>query len=115
MKGCEGTFSALSFLVRLDVPHRSRGLHHRGGACAARAGWSRAGSVRGGRRPVSNHDGKQTNETLQRPLPHLHQQAGPNGRQPRTSPAADEVRFVHTRHTERTVRRIGMFDVTPQG
>lgn len=44
---------------------------------------------------MSDHDGEQADEALQRPLPHLHQQAGPHGRQPQPSPAANEVRCAH--------------------
>lgn len=72
---------------------RSRGFYHRGGARAACAGRGRAGPVRSGRRPVSDLDRQQTDEALQRALPHLYKQAGPTGRQPGPSPAELEVRF----------------------
>lgn len=75
----------------VGVCFRSRGFHHRGGASFAGAGRSGAGSVCSGRHPVSDHDRQQTDEALQRPLPHLHQQAGPNGCQPEPGAAADEV------------------------
>lgn len=95
------TFSCLqSFFSKCHFSccsSRSRRLHHRSGASVARAGRSRAGSVFGGRSPVSDHDGEQADETLQRPLPHLHQQAGPHGCQPQPSPAADEVPHAHSK------------------
>lgn len=56
---------------------------------------------------MSDPDGEQADETIQRPLPHIHQQTGPHGRQPQPSPAADEVKNPHSVHT--IVHPIGPF------
>lgn len=70
---------------------RSRGLHDRGGAVSAGSRWSCAGPVFGRRRAVSDHDRQQTDEALQRALPHLHQQAGPSGSESLQSSTAAQV------------------------
>ena len=100
------------FLSKYRCPccsSRSRGLYHRSWASAASVGRSSAGSVCGGRSPVSDPDGEPADETLQRPLPHLYQQTGPHGRQPQPSPAADEVKNPHSTHLLTTVYPVGPF------
>lgn len=47
---------------------------------------------------MSDHDSEQADEALQRPVPHLHQQAGPHGFQPQPSLATDEVWSPHKMH-----------------
>lgn len=60
----------------------SRRLHGRGGTGAQGAGRRRAGVVRRGWRAEPNADRQQANETLQRAVRGVHQQAGPARRRP---------------------------------
>lgn len=75
---------------------RPRGLYYWGGASIASAGRRRAGAVLCGRSSVSDHDSQQADEALQCPLSHVHQQTGPDGRQPLPGPAANEVRYARS-------------------
>ncbi|CDQ75152.1 unnamed protein product [Oncorhynchus mykiss] len=76
--------------VCCSVLSRPCGLHHRGGASPACFEQGDPGPMCGWRGPVADPDREQTDETLQRSLPHLHQQAGPHGSQPQPRPAGHE-------------------------
>lgn len=72
-------------------PFRARGLYNRSGKGPAGVGWRHPGSLCRRWGPVPDHDCQPPDESLQRPLFNLHQQAGPDGLQPSQGPSTNEV------------------------